>query len=29
MTLQRLVLIFKPEEIVIHALYREQGWPRS
>ena len=25
MTLQRLVLTFKPEEIIMHALYRTEG----
>ena len=25
MTLQRLVLTFKPEELVVHALYRPEG----
>ncbi|MDQ3637587.1 MAG: hypothetical protein M3426_06275 [Actinomycetota bacterium] len=25
MTLQRLVLTFKPEELVVHALYRTEG----
>jgi len=25
MTLQRLVLTFKPEEVVMHALYRRRG----
>ena len=25
MTLQRLVLTFKPEEIIVHALYRSKG----
>ncbi len=25
--LQRLVLTFKPEELVVHALYRTQGGP--
>jgi hypothetical protein len=27
MTLQRLVLTFKPEEIVMHALYRSEAGP--
>jgi hypothetical protein len=27
MTLQRLILTFKPEEIVLHALYRTQDSP--
>jgi hypothetical protein len=27
MTLQRLVLTFKPEELIIHALYRNQEGP--
>jgi hypothetical protein len=27
MTLQRLILTFKPEEIVLHALYRSQDGP--
>jgi hypothetical protein len=27
MTLQRLVITFKPEELVLHALYRSQDGP--
>jgi hypothetical protein len=28
MTLQRLIITFKPEELVVHALYRTQYGPR-
>ncbi len=27
MTLQRLIIQFKPEELIVHALYRTQGGP--
>ncbi len=27
MTLQHLIITFKPEELVMHALYRSQGGP--
>ena len=27
MTLQRLIITFKPEEIILHALYRTQDGP--
>jgi hypothetical protein len=27
MTLQRLILTFKPEELIVHALYRTQDGP--
>jgi hypothetical protein len=28
MTLQRVIITFKPEELVVHALYRTQYGPR-